>query len=119
MKLVNPFGPKIAVFKMPKNLINKINNEYEKILLSKDLIKKRDYSKKLVGQVSQEIELSNNFIDKNLKKYIQKNINQYLFKSIKKKLIKLKSRIFGLLGNLRMIITQFIFIMAIFQVLVI
>ena len=26
MKLINPFGPKIAVLKIPKNLINKINN---------------------------------------------------------------------------------------------
>ena len=27
MKLINPFGPKIAVLKIPKNLIKKINNE--------------------------------------------------------------------------------------------
>ena len=78
MKLINPFGPKIAVLKIPKNLINKINNEFEQILLSKKLVKKRDYSKKLVGQVSQEIELSNKFIEKNLKKYVKKSINQYL-----------------------------------------
>ena len=45
MKLINPFGPKIAVLKIPKNLINKINNEFEQILLSKKLVKKRDYSK--------------------------------------------------------------------------
>ena len=31
MKLINPFGPKIAVLKIPKNLIKKINNEFEKI----------------------------------------------------------------------------------------
>ena len=85
MKLINPFGPKIAVLKIPKTLIKKINNEFEKILSSQKLLNKRDYSKKLVGQVSQEIELSKKFIDKNLKKYIQKSINEYLLKSIKKK----------------------------------
>ena len=74
MKLINPFGPKIAILKIPKNLINEINKEFEKILLSKKLVKKRDYSKKLVGQVSQEIELSNKFINKTLKKYIKKSI---------------------------------------------
>ena len=95
MKLINPFGPKIAVLKLPKKLIKKINNEFEKILLSKKLVKKRDYSKKLVGQVSQEIELSNKFIDKNLKKYVQKSINQYLLESINKKTKKLKSKISG------------------------
>ena len=90
MKLINPFGPKIAVLKIPKNLINNINNEFEQILLSKKLIKKRDYSKKLVGQVSQEIELSNKFIEKNLKKYVKKSINQYLLKSLNKKTNKIK-----------------------------
>ena len=35
MKLINPFGPKIAILKIPKNLINEINKEFEKILLSK------------------------------------------------------------------------------------
>ena len=68
MKLINPFGPKIAVLKIPKNIIKKINNEFEQILLSKKLVKERDYSKKLVGQVRQEIELSNKFIEKNLTK---------------------------------------------------
>ena len=93
MKLINPFGPKIAVLKIPKKLIKKINNEFEKILSSQKLLNKRDYSKKLVGQVSQEIELSKKFIDKNLKKFVQKSINQYLLKSIKKKtkVIKIKN----------------------------
>jgi len=93
MKLINPFGPKIAVLKIPKKLIKKINNEFEKILSSQKLLNKRDYSKKLVGQVSQEIELSKKFIDKNLKKFVQKSINQYLLKSIKKKtkIIKIKN----------------------------
>ena len=93
MKLINPFGPKIAVLKIPKKLIKKINNEFEKILSSQKLLNKRDYSKKLVGQVSQEIELSKKFVDKNLKKFVQKSINQYLLKSIRKKskIIKIKN----------------------------
>ena len=93
MKLINPFGPKIAVLKIPKKLIKKINNEFEKILSSQKLLNKRDYSKKLVGQVSQEIELSKKFIDKNLKKFVQKSVNQYLLRSIKKKtkIIKIKN----------------------------
>ena len=93
MKLINPFGPKIAVLKIPKKLINKINNEFETILSSQKLLNKRDYSKKLVGQVSQEIELSKKFVDKNLKKFVQKSINQYLLKSIRKKskIIKIKN----------------------------
>ena len=115
MKLINPFGPKIAVLKIPKNLIKKINNEFEQILLSKKLVKKRDYSKKLVGQVSQEIELSNKFIEKNLKKYIKKSINQYLLKSINKKTDKIKIKNLWIVRQLKMTITLSIFIMVIFR----
>ena len=48
MKIINPFGPKIGIFKIPKKLINKINIEVEKIIFNKKLNKKLDYSKKLV-----------------------------------------------------------------------
>ena len=32
MKIINPFGPKIAVFKIPKKIIILINKEVEMIL---------------------------------------------------------------------------------------
>ena len=75
MKVVSPFGPKIGIIKIPKKIINQINQEFEKIVKNKNLSKKNDYSKKLVGQVKQEIELSKSFIDKHLKKFINENIN--------------------------------------------
>ena len=48
-------------------------------------MKSNDYSKKLVGQVEQEIELKNKFIKKNLKTFISKSVNQYLKKNLNKK----------------------------------
>ena len=57
MKVLSPFGPKIAIIKIPKNIVNKINQEVDKILGDKKKLKKSDYSKKLVGQVKQEIKL--------------------------------------------------------------
>ena len=72
MKVLSPFGPKIAQLKLNKSLINKINKEVDRISSSKKLAKKYDYSKKLVGQVKQEIQLPKNFI----KKYLAKKINQ-------------------------------------------
>ena len=47
-------------------------------------IKKSDYSKKVVGQVYQEIELSRRFVDKVIKSFLTKNISNYLKKSINK-----------------------------------
>ena len=90
MKVVSPFGPKIGIIKIPKKIINQINQEFEKIIKNKNLSKKNDYSKKLVGQVKQEIELSKSFIDKHLKKFINENINKFLKKSLNKKSNKIK-----------------------------
>ena len=53
VNVLAPFGPRIARLKIPKNLVNKINKEINKIVDSKNLSKKFDYSKELVGQVSQ------------------------------------------------------------------
>ena len=90
MKVLSPFGPKIGIIKIPKKIINQINQEFEKIIKNKNLSKKNDYSKKLVGQVKQEIELSKSFIDKHLKKFINENINKFLKKTLNKKSNKIK-----------------------------
>ena len=90
MKVVTPFGPKIGIIKIPKKIINQINKEFEKIVKNKNLSKKSDYSKKLVGQVKQEIELSKSFINKYLKKFINENINKFLKKALNKKSNKIK-----------------------------
>ena len=84
MKLLSPFGPKIAIIKIPKKIINKINDEVDVVLNDKTKLKKSDYSNKLVGQVKQEIKLSSNFIKKNLLKFISYNIKKYIKMSIKK-----------------------------------
>ena len=69
MKVLSPFGPKIAIIKIPKSIVNKINREVDKILDSKKRLRKSDYSNKLVGQVKQEIRLDSKFIQKNLLKF--------------------------------------------------
>ena len=93
MKVLSPFGPKIAIIKIPRNLINKINKEVDKILLDEKKLKKSDYSNKLVGQVKQEIKLGTNFIKKNMSKFIRDNVSKYINKSSKRnvKKITLKS----------------------------
>ncbi len=50
MKVLSPFGPKIAVIKIPLNLVKKINDEVESIIKDKKKLKSNDYSKKLVGE---------------------------------------------------------------------
>ena len=89
MKLLNPFGPKIAIIKIPKKIVNKINDEVDNILNDRRRLKKSDYSNKLVGQVKQEISLNSNFIKKNLLKFISNNIKKYIKMSIKKDVKKI------------------------------
>ena len=78
MKVLSPFGPKIAIIKIPNNIINKINQEVDKILGDEKKLKKSDYSKKLVGQVKQEIKLDNKFVKNNILKFITINIKKYI-----------------------------------------
>ena len=86
MKVISPFGPKIAKLKFSSQLINKINFEVDKINSNKLLAKKLDYSKKLVGQVKQEIALPRSFIKKKLKNIISKNVKEFINKSLGKKI---------------------------------
>ena len=92
MKVLSPFGPKIAIIKIPKSIVNKINHEVDKILDDKRRLKKTDYSNKLVGQVKQEIELNSKFIQRNILKYIGKNVKKYIKKCTKKEIKKIRLR---------------------------
>jgi hypothetical protein len=93
MKVLSPFGPKIAQLKFNKILIDIINREVDRISSQKKLTKKYDYSKKLVGQVKQEIQLPKNFIKKYLIKKINQSIKEYIKSTTGKitKTIKVKN----------------------------
>ena len=94
MKVISPFGPKIAKLKFSSKLINKINYEVDKILSKKNLLKKFDYSKKLVGQVKQEFQLPKSFITKNLEKVIFNEVEKYVFQTLGKKVKKISIKNF-------------------------
>ena len=94
MKILSPFGPKIAKLKLPQFLIKKINGEVDKILTKKKLIKKLDYSKKLVGQVKQEFQLPKAFVKKNLEKIITKEVKNYIKKTTGKNTSKVNIKNF-------------------------
>ena len=90
MKILSPFGPKIAKLKFSSSIIKKINNEVDKIIAQEKLSKKYDYSKKLVGQVKQEIELPKIFIKKNLDKLISNSIRSFIKSTTGKNIKKVK-----------------------------
>ena len=88
VNVLAPFGPRIARLKIPKNLINKINKEIDRIVDSQNLSKKFYYSKELVGQVSKDVQLEKPFINKYLKNFLFKVTKGYIEKSVNKKITK-------------------------------
>jgi len=90
LKVLSPFGPKIARLKFPQLIIKKINLEVNRITKQKKLIKKYDYSKNLVGQVKQEIQLPSIFIQKNIYKHISSSVKEYVKASTGKLTKKIK-----------------------------
>ena len=75
-------------------IIKNLNKEVDRIISKKNLIKKFDYSNKLVGQVKQEFQISKSFIKKNIEKKIYNEVNKYIFKSLGKKISMIKIKNF-------------------------
>ena len=90
MQVLSPFGPKLGKFKLSKTIVNKINKEVERIVANKNLSKKFNYSKKLVGQVKEEFQLPQNFINNHLLKTIHKEVKVFIKKALGKDVRKVK-----------------------------
>ena len=90
IKILSPFGPRMAKLSLPNTLLNLINKEVDRIISNKILSKQYNYSKKLAGEVEQEIELPKVFVNKFLKKFFESNIRDFVRQStgkITKKII--------------------------------
>ncbi len=94
MKVISPFGPKIAKLKFSNKLIRTINKEVDLISNKKKLLKKLDYSKNLVGQVKQEFQLPKSFVKKYLEKVISKEVKKYINQILRKKIKKVSIKNF-------------------------
>ena len=62
--LIRKFGPSIFKVKIPNNLINHLNGYVDEILINKKKQKNLNHGKELVGDVTQEIKLEQEFMDK-------------------------------------------------------
>ena len=57
-KVIRNFGPSVFKVKIPNSLLNNLNNLTDEILADKEEQKKLDHGNKLVGDVTQEIQLN-------------------------------------------------------------
>ena len=61
LDLIKPFGPWIAKINIPDDILLKLNNYVDQIIIDEEKSKKQDLGKKLAGNVKQEFELDENF----------------------------------------------------------
>ena len=64
LRILKPFGPSILHVKIPKKLVEDINNYIDELILDKEKINKLDYGNKLAGDVTQEFLLDPDFVKK-------------------------------------------------------
>ena len=83
-----PFGPSIGVAKMSEEMVNDLNKACDYIVNDKKLSKDFDFSRQLVGEVEQELEMPVEVINKwgrwfitQVTNYARDNINQLYFHS--------------------------------------
>ena len=62
LQLLTPFGPSIAKVKIPEKILKTLNDHVDKTRASKKMSEKFDAGKSLIGNVSQEILLSQEII---------------------------------------------------------
>ena len=61
VELLKPFGPSILKVQIPREILNKLNNYTDEIILNKKKSDTLNYGKKLAGDVTQEFTLESDF----------------------------------------------------------
>ena len=63
LEVIKPFGPSIAKTKIPKDVVDKLNNYVDKIILDENKSKELNFGSQLAGNVRQEFKLEPKFMN--------------------------------------------------------
>ncbi len=63
-KIIKRFGPSVLKVKIPENIIKTLNNHFDKVILNKDESKRLNHGEDLVGDVTQELKLEKEIMEK-------------------------------------------------------
>ena len=87
LDLIKPFGPWIAKINIPDDILLKLNNYVDQIIINEEKSKKQDLGKKLAGNVKQEFELDENFRkESGWENLLKKASSKWIEVAIKKKI---------------------------------
>ena len=83
--ITRPFGPKIGVVKLPKEIVTKLINITDRLITDK---KRENYGCALVGQIKEEVRISNELLEKeNLYNIFQQYLGDYIAYCLKESCI--------------------------------
>jgi len=88
-KFVKPFGPMIAKVTIPEDIIHKLNEYVDTIIINKKKSKDLDHGKQLAGNVKQEFKLEKDFIKTSgWGNFLAGCVNIWMEKAVNKKIDK-------------------------------
>ena len=78
-KIIKRFGPSVLKVKIPEDIINKLNNHFDKVILDKNESKRLNHGEDLVGDVTQELKLEKEIMEKSgWIKFLGSNIDKWM-----------------------------------------
>ena len=88
MTVTRPFGPKIGVVKLPKEVVIKLIGITDKLIVDE---KRENHGCALVGQIKEEVRISNELLEKeNLYNTFQQYLGDYIAYCLKENIYRKK-----------------------------
>ena len=89
VELIQPFGPSILKTKIPQEIMEKLNNYIDQVVIDKKKSDLLNMGDKLAGDVTQEFKLEKDFVDNiGFLKFIGINVSRWIQISLKQKITK-------------------------------
>ena len=89
VELIQPFGPSILKTKIPQEIMDKLNNYIDQVVIDKKKSNILNMGNKLAGDVTQEFKLEKDFMDNiGFLKFIGINVSRWVQISLKQKITK-------------------------------
>ena len=89
VELIQPFGPSILKTKIPQEIMEKLNNYIDQVVIDKKKSDLLNMGDKLAGDVTQEFKLEKDFMNNiGFLKFIGINVSQWIQISLKQKITK-------------------------------
>ena len=88
-KIIKRFGPSILKVKIPENIIKILNDHFDKVILNENESKRLNHGEDLVGDVTQELKLEKEIMEKSgWIKFLGNNIDKWMKEEIGKGITK-------------------------------